>query len=89
MVKFKQLVNPLILNDGWEGFQGNSEFKGKKGKLHMGYWSFLGILDDEPTADDWKLEDDIEEEIFLTVCGEWNFRIINAHGQVCAVKFSY
>lgn len=89
MVRFRQLLNPLILNEGWIGFQGDSEFKGEDGELHMGYWSFLGILDDAPTDNDWELDDEIEEGLFLAVCKGWKFKVVNDHRQVCAVEFHY
>lgn len=87
MVRFRQLLNPLILNEGWIGFQGDSEFKGEDGKLHMGYWSFLGILDDAPTDNDWDMDDEIDDSVLYEE--KWAFKVINSKGQVCVVKFKY
>ena len=71
MVKFETLINPLILADRMVGFNGDSEFKDSDGELHMGSWTFVGIVDGrdieaiERLYPTFTLEDDInEDEVF-------------------------
>lgn len=87
MVKFRELVNPLILDAEWVGFSGNSEYKREDGEYAMGYWNFLGIAEDEATDDDWSLDDEIDDSILYE--DKWLFRIVNGKGNVCIVKFIY
>lgn len=86
-VKISELLNPLILNDEWVHFQGDSEYYNNDGDLKMGYWSFLGLSDDEPTENDWNLEDEIPEEAIYD--DKYHFKVINAKGNVCVVQFHY
>lgn len=49
-VKFRDLVNPLILNAGWIGFCGDSEYINPNDDIDpvkMGGWSFQGIVPDK------------------------------------------
>jgi hypothetical protein len=39
-IKIRELLNPLILNDEWVGFMGDSEYVNEEGKLIFGYWCF-------------------------------------------------
>lgn len=86
-VKFSRILNPAILNAEWVGFQGDSEYVDENGVTQMGYWSFLDILQDEPTDDDWNLEDEVDDSVLYE--DKWLFRIVNSKGNVCVVKFSY
>ena len=87
MVKISQICNTLILDDEWVRFQGDSEYKDEEGNWHMGYWSFLGIVDDVP-ADAIILDfDDEVDEKFLYE--DLAFAIRNSNGNICVVKFHY
>ena len=50
-IKFRELVNPLILNEGYDkvGFQGDSEYIREDGSVKMGFWEFVDVMIAEPT----------------------------------------
>lgn len=94
MVKISQLLNPLILNDGWVNFQGDSEFYTKNGDLKMGAWSFIGIIDDESEVakieeryGGWHLDDDFPEEAVFNQ--DKDIPVYNEKGQLCVVQLHY
>lgn len=94
MVKFENILNPLILADKMVGFHGNSEFFDSDGNLQMGYWTFVGIIKDEdvPALDEqygvFSLDDEIEDELVFNQ--ELMFPVWDAKKEfVCAVQFHY
>lgn len=92
MVKFRDIVNPVILNhEKWIGFFGDSEYCDKNKELKMGYWSLQYIIDDnEVNGIPYKLDDSIDENMLYDIpIDECVFAIENDNGTVCAVKFYY
>ena len=88
MIKLRDLLNPLILNDGWVGFQGNSEYVLENGEVRMGYWTFLDIIDagDAHKKDNFTLDDEIDESELLD---DITWKVENDIGQLCVVQFTY
>lgn len=87
-VKFRELLNPLILDEEWIGFQGDSEYMNADGELVFGYWEFhevdeYGHINRVP----YKLDDMIED--YLLCNNDSLFIIENDKGVVCKVKFIY
>lgn len=87
-VKFRELLNPLILDEGWIGFQGDSEYMNADGELVFGYWEFhevdeYGHINGVP----YKLDDMIED--YLLCNNDSLFIIENDKGVVCKVRFIY
>ena len=89
MVKFSQILNPLILDAEWVGFQGDSEFKDIKGELQLGYWSFLKIVPVGTYSENYvyDVDDDVDEGIILS--NKFQFIVRNKKGNWCAVEFKY
>lgn len=73
-IKFRDLVNPTIVNAEWIGFNGDSEYK-KDDDVKMGSWSLIDI-DYDAISNNELLELDLEdgtitnEEEFIGV--NWN-----------------
>ena len=88
MVKFRDLLNPLILNDGWVGFCGDSEYISENGEVRMGYWAFLDALeiDDGHSGNYLTLDDEIDDSKLF---GETRWEVENDEGLLCTVKFMY
>ena len=88
MIKFRDLLNPLILNDGWVGFCGNSEYICENGEVRMGYWAFLDALeiDDSHSGNYLTLDDEIDDSKLF---GETRWEVENDEGLLCTVKFMY
>lgn len=86
MVKIRDVLNPLILNDEWVGFNGDSEYEHPQLGLMMGGWTFHEILNDAPTDNDWNLDDEIPDEALYR---DYLFKIVNGNGNVCVVQFHY
>lgn len=87
MVKISQICNTYILDDEWIHFQGDSEYKDDDGELHLGYWSFIGIVDDVPEdAIILGFNDEVEEDVLYK---DLAFAIRNNNGNICVVKFHY
>lgn len=88
MVKFRELVNPVILNAGWVNFNGDSEFIDANGEYQLGNWSFLDIIDDEDsrTRDNFVLDDEIDEE---EVYDSTPWAVENDKGQLCIIQINY
>ena len=86
MVKIRDVLNPLILDAGWVGFNGDSEYEHPKFGLMMGGWTFHEMTDDEPTDNDWDLDDEIPDEALYK---DHLFKVINGKGAVCIVQFHY
>ena len=96
MVSIRELVNCAILNDGeWVGFFGDSEYKMDDGKIRMGYWSFVSIL--ENFVDDVigfnlvdgfyrELDDEISDD---ELTGNHLYIVKNDKGVVCCIKLMY
>ena len=64
LLKFRELVNPTILNDeDMVGFQGDSAYVKCDGKVIFGSWIFCDAFNDgTPVKDtDWTLDSEIEE----------------------------
>ena len=61
-IKFRELVNPLILNEGYDkvGFQGDSEYLREDGSVKMGCWEFVDVMVAEMTNSE-LLEEQLEE----------------------------
>lgn len=94
MVRFNQILNPLILADKWVGFNGDSEFINEDGELMMGSWTFVGILDEsaidsvEKKYGIFDLDDEINEDALIDQ--ELMFPVWDAKKNfVCAVQFHY
>lgn len=87
-IKFRNLLNPYILNDEKVGFQGNSEYEDENGKLRMGYWTFLDIIDieDAHVNNHFTLDDEIEDYQLLNMIG---WKVKNDNGTLCIVQFIY
>lgn len=88
MIKLRDLLNPLILNDGWVGFQGNSEYVLENGEVRMGYWSFLDAMDidDAHEGNYLTLDYEIDDSMLL---GETRWEVENDNGVLCTVQFVY
>ena len=88
MIKFRDLLNPLILNDGWVGFCGNSEYICENGEVRMGYWAFLEALEiDDPHSGNYlTLDDEIDDSKLF---GETIWEVENDEGLLCTVEFTY
>lgn len=87
MVKISQICNTYILDDEWVRFQGDSEYQDENGEWQMGYWSFLGIVDDVPEdAIILGFNDEVEEDVLYK---DLAFAIRNNNGNICVVKFHY
>ena len=89
MTTYRDLLNPLILNDdSYEGFIGDSEFVDNKGKLMLGTWKFDITYDawlrdiDYPT-----LDTEIDEKEILK--GETYVDLFNDNHDLCGVIFNY
>ena len=93
MVKISQLLNSGILNAGWVGFSGDSEFQSEDGEWKLGYWSFIGIIDESEVAEieeeygGWHLDDDFPEEAVFNQ--DKDIPVYNNKGQLCVVQFHY
>lgn len=83
--KIRDILNPLILNNEWVGFNGDSEYLNDKGELILGYWVFLDIIE-EDTGDILTLDSEIDEFALFNV---EVFKIRNDHGNICLVEFRY
>ena len=94
-IQIRKLVNPLILNDGWVGFQGDSEFESDGGFTGLGAWSYLDIIQDEQTLAEikndtfWLPVYDIDDEITITEMMAKCLIVRNDGGAYCVVKFHY
>ena len=86
MVKFSTILNPLILDAGIVGFNGDSEYLHPERGVMMGSWIFHEILEDAPSDNDWNLDDEIPDEVLYN---QHLFKIINNKGAVCVVQFLY
>ena len=92
-IKIRELLNPLILNEEWVGFIGDSEYVNEEGKLIFGYWCFHEL--DELAnkygknigGTPFKLDDSIEETAFRDK--DMKFIVENDKGVVCKVGFIY
>lgn len=89
MVKFRELLNPLLLNDEkYVNFQGDSEYHNDKGDLVMGMWAFIGVLDDsEKSVDDLNLDNEIDDSLLFD--NDALFHLVNDNGKLCLVQFFY
>ena len=86
MVKFRRLVNPLILNkEDWVGFMGDSEYLTQSGELRMGLWTWLGQIEDSPETI-YCLDDEIDDD---EVFRDNTFWIRNDNGEICIIKLFY
>lgn len=87
-IKFRELINPYILNDEWVGFCGDSEYVNEDGQLKMGYWEFLSIIEtkDAPVGNKFTLDDEIDDSE-LQHNLEWE--VENDKGTVCMVRIIY
>ena len=98
-IKFRDLVNPTIVNAEWIGFNGDSEYK-KDDDVKMGSWSLIDIdydaisnkelsdvyLEDESVGVNWNLDDSIPESLLnkgLT------FEVENDKGHLCLIQLNY
>lgn len=61
-VKFRDLINPAILNAGWIGFNGDSEYISEDGELMYGNWTFVDIKKNAILNKE-ELEADLEEGV--------------------------
>ncbi len=85
MVKFRNIVNPAILNDcNYIGFQGDSEYVNQDGYLRMGYWSFIGAI--YPTEDD---EFTLDTEVDSEILNDHTFMVMNDKNKLCFIRFNY
>ena len=93
-IKIRKLLNPLILDAGWVGFLGDSEYFNEDGELIYGYWCFHDL--DELAekygknigGTPFKLDDMLDESEFRGN-GDTIFIVENDKGVVCKVKFLY
>ena len=87
-IKLRDLLNPLILNDRWVGFQGNSEYVLEDGEVRMGYWTFLDAMDidDAHEGNHLTLDYEIDDSILV---GETRWEVENDNGVLCTVQFVY
>lgn len=91
-VRLRDVLNPNILNDAdYVGFQGDSEFVGKDGKLHIGSWTYKKNLgtwaSTYPDETDWTLDSQVDVRLLF---GGFNpFEICNDNGELCLVEFHY
>jgi hypothetical protein len=84
MVKFRDLVNPLILNDcNYIGFQGDSEFVDAHGYIRMGCWTYIGAT--ISSEDELTLDDEVDSEIL----NDHTFMVRNDKGKLCFLQFSF
>lgn len=92
-IQLRKLLNSGILNAGWVGFFGDSEYVKEDGEVKFGYWSFTGIVDkkDEQMINEkygiFSLDDEVDEEDIQD--NNLDFPIWNDKGQLCAVQFTY
>ena len=86
MIKFRELLNYLLLNDGRVGFMGDSEYIDEEGEIRMGYWAFLNIVEDIHIKDNFTLDDEIDDSELL---GIPVYAVENDNGQLCIVEFIY
>ena len=86
MVKFRELLNPLILDSSdCVGFLGDSEYTGSDGRLVMGYWQFTEYdvgIDDCFSLDDF-VNVDVVLDLDVRVC------VRNDSGVPCLVEFFF
>ena len=89
-VKFRDLVNPLILNDeSYVGFQGDCEFVDENGELQMGTWTFKNAycMDGEYDENDKFLDSTVHENLLF---GGFNpFEVYNDNGVLCIVEIQF
>ena len=88
ILKFRNLVNPLILNDeDMVGFQGDSEYINGNGKLICGTWTFEDADIDEVKDTDWNLDSEIPEDVL------WDeityYLVANDNGKLCEIRLVY
>lgn len=86
LVKISDILNSSILNSEWVGFQGDSEYQDANGDWHLGYWSFVNIIDDPLDTIPWELDDEVPEE---SLYKNYRFIIKNKKDHICVVKFHY
>ena len=87
MVKFRDLVNPNILNREWENFIGDSEYINNKGELKMGTWYLYQLYDGWLSDGEYsQLDDEVDEE---KLDGEYYVELFNDNGNLCGVVFNY
>lgn len=85
MVKIRELINPSILNAGWVGFQGDSEFVDENDELQMGSWTFVEMSDQHQIS--WGLDAEVgNDKVFNS---PWTFWVQNEMGKSCKVTLTY
>ena len=87
MTKIRELVNTAILNSGeWVGFQGDSEFIDDNGKLHLGYWNFIGTDPQKQTNINLDTTIDTSQD-YCEVNGI--YEVMNDNGLCCKIRIMY
>ena len=89
IITFRDVINYFILNDdGWVGFQGDSEYNHENGEIKMGHWSFLDIIERENVRvkEHFTLDDKINDSELLDPT-PWVIK--NDNGQLCVVQIVY
>ena len=87
MIEIKQLINPNILDNEWEGFFGDSEYIAEDGSLKLGYWTLCKVLDAKMLNGIYYTINDKIDESQLT--GNNYFKILNSNNNLCFVKLVY
>lgn len=89
MVKIRELLNPLILNDYKnKGFMGDSEYRDSDDRLVMGYWEFVEVCDAWLRNVDYLgLDDCVDMDELVDDGGV--LEVFNDVGDLCVVKFHY
>lgn len=85
-IAIKQLINPNILDNEWEGFFGDSEYIAEDGSVKLGYWTLCKVLDDEKNEEVFTVNDKIDEK---NITAETYLKIINSNNNLCLVKLMY
>ncbi len=89
-IEISKLINPLILNDEWEKFQGDSEYTDENGKLIYGSWILKKVIGKHmlyanEESGVFELEDKIEVPLeHKSICF-----IRNKKGNICMVQLNY
>lgn len=90
MLKFRDLINPAILNDeDMVGFTGDSEYTDEEGELIMGSWIFVDAMNDGTPVreDDWTLDSKIKESTLYDNIKYYH--VVNDNGTLCEIKLNF
>ncbi len=84
-IPIRKLLNSAILNAGWVGFEGDSEFTIDDEPM-LGCWAFLAATEVNDVSNQFTLDDEIPVPDKDTVT---NIDVVNDEGVLCEVEFRY